>query len=105
MREELEKIIATLEEDIRELCVKLGIRDLTKSPYYTIAISPTAVNIKGKSYERLQLKGYIGEQKKVRSETIKSWKKEDAPVDKLTRLINLYRAFRYLTKARDLLPG
>lgn len=103
MRRDLEKVIQELRANIRGLCRELEMRDITISPYYTLAISLTTIKIKGKAYERIQLKGYVKEEKKIRSETIKSWKKNESLRQRLDKLVKLYRAYRYLLKAYELL--
>ena len=95
----LEQVLNDLKQTLKELCKVYGIEDLSPLHYKTIAINYTEIRKNGKTYRRIQLKGFT-----QKSKTIASWKEEEAPKD-LFRLVNLYRACKHLSKACDYLYG
>lgn len=95
----LEGALEDLKQTLRDLCKAYGIEDLSRLQYHTIAIGTTETRKNGKVYRRIQLKGFD-----ERSKTIASWKEEDTPYG-LSKLVNLYRACKHLSKACDYLCG
>lgn len=95
----LEEVLKELRETLKDLCKVYGIEDLSSLQYRTIAINETEIRKNGKVYKRIQLKGF-----NQKSKTIASWREEDTPKD-LYKLVNLYRATKYLSKVCDYLYG
>ena len=104
----LEETLNQLLQTLKDLCKIYSIEDLSPLKYETIAIArtqikkPTAEGIR--TYNRIQLKGYLHKEGKQKTKTLASWKEEEAPKD-IFRLVNLYRACKYLSKACDYLYG
>lgn len=96
----IEGVLDALEYEFIELVSHLNIRDnnLETFSYETIAVEETRIRKKTKKGEReyvyIQLKGY-----NTKTHTIKTYTPEEAPMQDLTRLINLYRAIRHLRRA------
>jgi hypothetical protein len=95
----LEESLKELKQALKQLCNVYGIEDLSGLHYQTIAINHTEITKNGKTYKRIQLKGY-----NQKTKTITSWKEGEEPMD-LYKLVNLYRACKYLSKACDYLFG
>ena len=95
----LEGVLEELRQALRDVCKVYGIEDLSRLQYHTIAVGTSETRKNGRTYRRIQLKGF-----NEKSKTIASWREEDTPRD-LYRLVNLYRATKYLSKACDYLYG
>ncbi|NPA40828.1 MAG: hypothetical protein GXO18_00935 [Aquificae bacterium] len=99
----MEETLEHLKQALKDLCKVYGIEDLSHLRYRTIAINEVEIKKETragiKAYKRIQLKGY-----NAKTKTIASWSKGEEPRD-LFRLVNLYRACRYLSKACDYLYG
>ena len=95
----LESILEELKQALKGVCKVYGIEDLSTLRYHTIVVGVSETRKNGKVYRRIQLKGF-----NEKSKTIASWKEEDTPRD-LYRLVNLYRATKYLSKTCDYLYG
>lgn len=96
--EDLEELLDSLKSQLTALCMSYHIEDLSNLKYWTVAESRVQVHVRGKFYQKVQLKGYYGKDGRNRSRTIKSWSVRKAPRD-LGRLVLLYRACKSLDTA------
>ena len=98
----LEKVLEDLKSTLQDLCQTYRIEDLSHLKYWTIVVNHTEINKNGKTYRRVQLKAFYGQEGKTKSKTIKSWSETKAPRH-LQSLVALYRACLYLSRACDYL--
>ncbi len=96
--------LAELEEEVKALCKLCRLPDLSDFRYTSIALCEVEIRRKGKTYRRVQLKGYLVEGGKQKTTTISSWKPEEVPAD-VHLLVRLYRAGRHLLRALDYLSS
>lgn len=95
MVQELMKLTEELSEEFRELCRSLGVE--VSLHFHSLGLEESVVEKpNGKVYRYLQLKAvFAPKYTKTRSRTLKTYRLDEAPVEELKRLINLYRAIKH----------
>jgi len=87
--------------ELKSLAEELEIHDkrVLELVYSSVSISPLEVRKKGKAYYYVQLKAFLQEGKRKKSKTLKTWREEEAPYEKINRFVKLYRGLCFLKKA------
>ncbi len=96
--------LAELEEEVKALCKLCRLPDLSDFYYVSLALCEVEVRSKGRTYRRVQLKGYLTDRGKQKTVTISSWKPEEVPPD-VSLLVRFYRAGKHLLRALDYLSS
>jgi len=97
----LNEIFEVYYKEFESLAEQLEIYDrgILELVYSSVSISPLEVKKKGKVCYYVQLKAFLQEEKRKKSRTLKTWKEEEVPYEKINRFIKLYRGLCFLRKA------